>query len=102
MLKINRYFDNKVASINLQTAELATTVGVMDIGEYQFDTQQHEVMTAINGQLTAKLPGSDIWQDFITDQAVEIRSEKTFELPRSCFKQKVPVQSAYFCTYQGK
>jgi len=60
MLKINTYFDGKVASVGLQTAELPATVGVMDVGEYKFDTQQHEVMTIISGQL----PDNDKWQDF--------------------------------------
>jgi len=64
MLEINQYFDGKVASIGLHTANLPATVGVMDVGEYTFDTSQHEVMTVINGKLTVKLPDSDEWLDY--------------------------------------
>lgn len=93
MLKINKYFDDKVASISLQTAELPATVGVMDVGDYQFDTAQHEVMTVISGHLVVKLPDNEMWQDFITGQTFEVAAGKSFKL-------KVPVQTAYFCTYQ--
>jgi len=95
MLKINQYFDGKVTSIGLQTNTLPATVGVMDIGDYQFDTNQHEVVTVISGTLTVKLPDSDEWQDFIDGESVEVASGKMFEL-------KVTTQTAYFCTYEDK
>lgn len=92
MLKVNNYFDGKVASIALQTESLPATIGVMDIGEYTFDTSQHEVMSVVSGQLTVKLPGSDDWLNFINGDSFEIAANQTFEL-------KVAVQTAYFCTY---
>ena len=95
MLKTNQYFDGSVASIGLQTATLPATVGVMDIGEYTFDTNQHEVMTVISGQLTVKLPDSDDWSDFHSGDSFEVPAGKAFDL-------KVPVQTAYFCTYEDK
>ena len=95
MLKTNQYFDGKVASIGLQTKTLPATVGVMDIGEYQFDTNQHEVMTVINGKLTVKLPDSDTWTDYNDGDSFEVAANTVFEL-------KVPVQTAYFCTYEDK
>ena len=52
MLKINQYFDGKVASIALQTETLPATVGVMAVGEYTFGTSQFETMTVISGALT--------------------------------------------------
>ncbi|MBX2846857.1 MAG: pyrimidine/purine nucleoside phosphorylase [Acidiferrobacterales bacterium] len=93
MLKINQYFDGKVASIALNTATLPATVGVMDIGDYQFDTSQHEVMTIISGQLSVKLPGSNEYQDFSTGDQFEVAANQAFSL-------KVPIQTAYFCTYR--
>jgi len=95
MLKTNQYFDGKVASIGLQTQTLPATVGVMDIGEYQFDTNQHEVMTVINGKLTVKLPDSSDWVDYTNGDSFEVAANSVFEL-------KVPVQTAYFCTYEDK
>ncbi len=95
MLNINQYFEGKVASIELKTSTLPATVGVMDIGEYQFDTSQHEVVTVINGHLSVQLPGSDQYQDYFDGDQFEVAANKTFLL-------KVPVQTAYFCTYQDK
>lgn len=40
MPSVNQYFDNKVASIAFQTATLPATVGVMEIGEYEFSTSE--------------------------------------------------------------
>ena len=95
MLKTNQYFDGKVASIGLQTQTLPATVGVMDIGEYSFDTNQHEVMTVINGKLSVKLPDSSEWTEYTNGDSFEVAANTTFEL-------KVPVQTAYFCTYEDK
>lgn len=95
MLKVNNYFDGKVASIALQTKTLAATVGVMDIGEYQFDTNQYETMTVVSGQLTVKLPDSNEWQDYVEGDSFDVAANTTFKL-------KVAVQTAYFCTYDNK
>lgn len=95
MLKINNYFDGQVASINLQTQNLPASVGVMDVGEYQFDTSQHEVMTVISGQLMVQLPDSNEWQNFVNGDSFEVAADKIFKL-------KVPIQTAYFCTYENK
>lgn len=95
MLKVNNYFDGQVASINLQTQSLPASVGVMDVGEYQFDTSQHEVMTVISGQLMVQLPDSNEWQNFVNGDSFEVAADKIFKL-------KVPIQTAYFCTYENK
>ena len=95
MLKINQYFDGKVASIGINTSDLPATVGVMDIGQYEFDTSQHEVMTVINGHLSVLLPSSDEYQDFFDGDQFEVAANSSFKL-------KVPVQTAYFCTYEDK
>lgn len=95
MLKINTYFDHKVASIGLQTATLPATVGVMDIGEYQFTTNQHEVMSVISGQLIVKLAGSDDWNTYGSGDSFEVSADSSFDL-------KVAAQTAYFCTYEDK
>lgn len=95
MLNVNNYFDGKVASIGLQTSTLPATVGVMDIGEYEFGTQQYEVMTVISGELCVKLPGRELWQDFKAGDSFEVAANTRFNV-------KVGVQTAYFCTYEDK
>lgn len=93
MLKVNEYFDGKVKSIGLQTKTLPATVGVMDIGEYEFDTSKKEVMTVVSGCLTVKLPGSEDWKDYNAGDSFEVAAGQVFHL-------KVAVQTAYLCTYE--
>lgn len=92
MLKANEYFDGKVKSIGFQTATLPATVGVMDIGEYEFGTSEKETMTVISGALTVMLPGSDEWQTYNPGQHFIVEANQKFQL-------QVDVATAYLCTY---
>jgi uncharacterized protein YaiE (UPF0345 family) len=92
MLKVNQYFDGKVASIALQTATLPATVGVMQPGNYEFGTSQFETMKVISGALTVQLPGSETWQTFGAGETFTVEANQKFLL-------KVEVDTAYFCTY---
>lgn len=92
MPSINQYFDNKVTSIAFQTATKPATVGVMEIGEYEFGTSQFETMTVISGALTVKLPDSSDWQTFEAGQSFTVEANQKFQV-------KVEVESAYLCTY---
>ncbi|KLT72412.1 hypothetical protein PL75_08430 [Neisseria arctica] len=92
MLKINQYFNGRVASIGLQTETLPATVGVMEAGEYEFGTDDFETMTVISGALTVKLSGSDEWQIFSAGESFTVDANSKFQL-------KVAVDTAYFCTY---
>ncbi|WP_131667296.1 pyrimidine/purine nucleoside phosphorylase [Psychrobacter pygoscelis] len=92
MPSINQYFDNKVTSIAFQTATKPATVGVMQIGEYEFGTSQFETMTVISGALTVKLPDSSDWQTFEAGQSFTVEANQKFQV-------KVEVESAYLCTY---
>ena len=92
MFKTNQYFDGQVASIAFQTATLPATVGVMAIGEYSFDTSQHETMTVVSGALTVKLPGSDAWVTYGAGESFEVAAGQVFDL-------QVAVETAYLCTY---
>lgn len=93
MLKVNEYFDGKVKSIGFQTKTLPATVGVMEIGDYEFDTSKKEIMTVVSGCLTVKLPESDAWKDYNAGDSFEVAADKVFHL-------KVAVQTAYLCTYE--
>lgn len=93
MPNVNEYFDGKVTSIGFHTATLPATVGVMSIGEYEFSTSKHEVMTVVSGALTVLLPGATNWQT--------IDQNSSFEVPaNSSFQVKVAVETAYLCTYE--
>ena len=92
-MQVNEYFDGKVKSIAFQTATLPATVGVMDIGEYEFSTSKKEVMTVVSGCLKVKLPGEDTFVDYAGGSSFEVAADETFHL-------QIEVQSAYLCTYE--
>lgn len=92
MPSINQYFDNKVTSIAFQTSTKPATVGVMEIGEYEFGTSEFETMTVVSGALTVKLPGSDDFETYEAGQSFTIEANQKFQV-------KVEVETAYLCTY---
>lgn len=93
MLETKEYFDGKVKSIGFKTATLPATVGVMEIGEYEFGTSQKETMTVVSGAMTAKLPGASNWKTFNQGDAFIVAANEKFQL-------KVDVATAYLCTYE--
>ncbi|MCC3344123.1 pyrimidine/purine nucleoside phosphorylase [Psychrobacter sanguinis] len=92
MPNVNQYFDNKVTSIAFQTSTKPATVGVMEIGEYEFGTSEFETMTVVSGALTVKLPGSDDFETYEAGQSFTIEANQKFQV-------KVEVETAYLCTY---
>lgn len=92
MLDVNEYFDGKVKSISFATDTLPATVGVMAPGDYEFATNEREVMTVVSGALTVKLPGQNEWQVFPAGDSFEVAADKRFQL-------QVAVATAYLCTY---
>ena len=92
-MQVNEYFDGKVKSIGFQTATLPATVGVMDIGEYEFSTNKKEVMTVVSGCLKVKLPGEDSFSEYNAGSDFIVAANETFHL-------QVEVQTAYLCTYE--
>lgn len=92
MLKVNHYFDGNVASIGFQTAALPATIGVMKVGDYEFSTSEFETMTVICGEIQALLPDATDWQTFKDQQSFTVAANQKF-------KVKIPVETAYLCTY---
>lgn len=93
MLKVNEYFEGKVKSISLTNAQGKATIGVMDMGEYEFGTSTVEYMSVISGMLTVLLPGSKEWRSFARGETFVVPANTTFQL-------KVPEQTAYYCRYE--
>lgn len=93
MLDANEYFDGKVKSIGFKTATLPATVGVMEIGDYEFGTSQKETMTVVSGALTAMLPDAGDWQTFNQGDSFIVAANEKFQV-------KVKVATAYLCTYE--
>lgn len=95
MLTVNKYFDDSVVSIGFQSTTLPSTVGVMQVGEYEFSTSQFEVMTVVSGELTVLLPNETEWKNFKPFEQFTIAANQSF-------KVKVAVETAYLCTYEDK
>lgn len=93
MLETNEYFDGNVKSIGFKTATLPATVGVMEMGKYEFGTSQKETMTVVSGALTVMLPNSSDWQTFNQGDSFIVEANEKFQL-------KVDIATAYLCTYE--
>ncbi|HNV92832.1 MAG TPA: pyrimidine/purine nucleoside phosphorylase [Candidatus Cloacimonas sp.] len=93
MFTINEYFDGKVKSIAFQNKQGNFTVGVMDIGEYEFGTNTIERMTVISGELIVRLPEKENWQKFCKGETFTVAAHQKFHL-------KVEEPSAYLCQYE--
>ncbi len=93
MLKANEYFDGKVKSIAFKNAEGNATVGVMDIGDYEFGTSTTEHMTVISGELIVKLPGEINWKAYCKGETFMVEAHQKFQL-------QVKEQTAYVCFYR--
>ena len=93
MLTVNEYFDGKVKSIAVDGGELPATVGVMTPGDYRFGTNQREYMTVVEGELVAKLPGSEEWITYPAGDTFIVEAGESFDL-------KVARTTAYLCKYE--
>lgn len=95
MIEVNEYFDGKVKSFALNSDGGKKTVGVMELGEYEFDTQTKETMTIVAGEVSVYFAEYDEWEDF--------GAGSSFDIPaRSKWKVKVVKDAAYLCEYEQR
>lgn len=93
MFKTNEYFDGKVKSIALDSAEGTATIGVMAAGEYEFGTATIEVMTVISGKLSVLLPDEKEWKVFKKFESFVVAKDVKF-------KVKATEDTPYLCLYK--
>ena len=93
MINANEYFDGNVKSLGYTSAEGSSSIGVMEPGEYKFDTSSHETMIVIQGTLTVQLPGSSEWKAFNDGEYFEVDANQSFLV-------KIESQSSYLCKYK--
>ncbi|AJR02942.1 pyrimidine/purine nucleoside phosphorylase [Siansivirga zeaxanthinifaciens] len=93
MISTNEYFEGNVKSLGYVTASGKSTLGVMNPGDYEFGTSQHETMRVIEGEMTVKLPESNDWNTFKAGDTFEVDANKSFLV-------KVSVQTSYLCQYK--
>jgi uncharacterized protein YaiE (UPF0345 family) len=91
----NIYFDGKVTSRSILFPDGSKkTLGIMLPGEYEFNTDQKEIIEIIKGGLEVLLPKSDQWK--------WIEEGETFEVPaKSKFGLKVKRITDYCCSFVG-
>lgn len=92
MLKHNSYFEGNVQSVGFERNGLKATIGVVDVGEFEFGTGAPERMSVVSGELLAKLPGRDGFVSF--------PAGTYFEVPgNSKFVVKALAPAAYLCEF---
>jgi uncharacterized protein YaiE (UPF0345 family) len=93
MLKVNEYFEGKVKSIALTTADGPATVGVMEKCSYEFRTSTKEILIVTPGELKVKLPGASEWKTYRPYEQFEVAAGRKFQLD-------VPADASYICYYK--
>jgi purine/pyrimidine-nucleoside phosphorylase len=91
-VKVNEYFDGKVKSIGFENSEGHMTCGVMDVGQYEFGTNEKELMRVVSGELEVQLPGSDAYATYPAGTEFKVAAGAKFQV-------RVQQQSAYLCFY---
>jgi uncharacterized protein YaiE (UPF0345 family) len=77
----NIYFDGKVTSRSILFPDGSKkTLGIMLPGEYEFNTDQKEIIEIISGGLEVLLPGSETWNWIETGEVFEVPAQSKFGL----------------------
>ena len=80
MLKHNSYFEGKVQSVGFARNGQSQTVGVIDVGEFHFDTNGAERMTVVSGELSVRLAGGSDWRVYPAGTAFEVAAKSGFDV----------------------
>jgi len=89
----NVYFDGKVVSRTVLFADGSKkTLGIMQPGEYEFSTNDREVMEIMAGELDVLLPGAKDWKPVKGGESFEV-------IANAKFTMKVRKLSDYCCSF---
>jgi purine/pyrimidine-nucleoside phosphorylase len=92
VIKHNTYFDGKVQSLGINTAEGYATLGVMEPGKYTFSTSSEERMVVIEGSMKVKLPGRE-WQEVGKSEKIVVPKGLSFDVDAT-------TEVGYICYYK--
>ena len=92
MLKHNNYFDGQVQSVGFERNGRRHTVGVVDTGEFHFNTDGAERMTVISGELSVRFAGAKEWGTYPAGTAFEIAAKSGFDV-------RATAPAAYLCEF---
>jgi len=89
----NIYFNGKVTSRTIFLEDgTKQTLGVMQAGDYTFDTQEAEIMEMMSGELEIKLPGESEFKTLNTPESFKVPANSSFDL-------KIKTVTDYCCSY---
>ncbi len=89
----NVYFDGKVTSRAVIFPDGSKkTLGIMLPGEYEFGTEEQELMEILAGELEILLPGTDVWQPISGGESFQVPAQSKFGL-------KIKTVTDYCCSY---
>ena len=79
--KANVYFDGGVTSrtITFESGEVKTR-GMMQPGEFEFNTDKNEIMEILQGEVDVLLPGQTEWQHFAAGDTFEVEANASFQI----------------------
>lgn len=79
--KANVYFNGGVTSrtIHFPTGEIKT-LGIMQPGDYEFNTDKKELMEILQGDVEVLLSGQDEWQRFSAGESFEVAAAASFKI----------------------
>jgi uncharacterized protein YaiE (UPF0345 family) len=86
------YFDGGVQSLGFEPDGPRATVGIIQPGEYHFDTGAPERMTVVAGTLEVLLAGTGDWQTHPQGATFTVPGDSGFDV-------RVHAPSAYFCEF---
>lgn len=91
--KANIYYDGKVTSRTVVFPDgEKKTLGIMLPGEYEFGTNEKEIMEILAGELTIKLPHEVSWREITPGESFEVPAASKFQL-------KITKTTDYCCSY---
>ena len=76
MISTNEYFEGQVKSLGYKTSVGQSTIGVMEVGTYEFGTSTYETMQVIEGEMIVKLPGASEWTTYKSGESYDIDEER--------------------------
>ncbi|AVQ13554.1 UPF0345 protein [Leptospira santarosai] len=91
--KANIYYDGKVTSRTVLFQDgNKKTLGILMPGQYDFETNEKEIMEILDGDLLVKLPGQNVWKEIKGGQSFEVSAKSRFQMD-------VKKISDYCCSY---
>jgi uncharacterized protein YaiE (UPF0345 family) len=89
----NSYFDGAVTSRTINFSDGSRkTLGFMRVGDYEFGTEQAELMEITSGELDYKLADSNEW--------IKVKGGESFNVPaNSKFQVSAKTMVDYCCSY---